>query len=133
MVGKTAIKDNTLKNNKYKSDNENYNLKKSLLLNKKINKDFLSQLNLLKLEEIITLKLILSAESLNGKIFNFPIFKYTNDICKEAIFRFALSIAENRKEASLILGVKKIEIINYIKKFNLAEEFKNDSRTKKSQ
>ena len=121
MVGK--VKDNTLKTTKYYSDNKDYNLKNKLLLENKIDNDFLNKLNFLTLEDLITLKLISSAESLNGKFFNFPFFKFCSDICKESIFRFALSIAKNRREASLILGVKKIEIINYIKELKKRGEF----------
>ena len=123
MVGKTAIKDNTLKKSKYTSDNEQFNLKNKLLSENKIDKQFLEYIKLLKLEEIITLKLITSSEALGGKLFNFPLFKFTNDICKEAIYQFALSVAKNRREASLILGVKKIEIINYIKELKKRGEF----------
>ena len=61
-------KDNSLKDNKFTSDNENYNLKNSLLKEGKIDKDFIEKLKFLKLEELITLKLISSTELLNNKI-----------------------------------------------------------------
>ena len=127
-----VVKDNTLKKNKFSSSHKDYNLKNILLSEGKIDQKFLEQINLLKLEELICLKLIQSASSLSGKIYNFPIFKFTNDICKEAIYKFALSMSKNRKEASLILGQKKIDIINYIKSNNLEEEFKNVSKPKKN-
>ncbi len=127
-----VVKDNTLKKNKFSSSHKDYNLKNILLSEGKIDQKFLEQINLLKLEELICLKLIQSASSLSGKIYNFPIFKFTNDICKEAIYKFALSMSKNRKEASLILGLKKIDIINYIKSNNLEEEFKNVSKSKKN-
>lgn len=127
-----VVKDNTLKKNKFSSSHKDYNLKNILLSEGKIDQKFLEQINLLKLEELICLKLIQSASSLSGKIYNFPIFKFTNDICKEAIYKFALSMSKNRKEASLILGLKKIDIINYIKSNNLEEEFKNVSKPKKN-
>ena len=132
MVGKTAIKDNTLKETKFFSENKNYNLKNELLKEKKIDKEFLEKLSFITLEEIITLKLLVSTEGLKGKIYNFPFLKYTSDICKEAIVRFALSKASNRKEVSLILGSKKADIIKYIKEYGLLEEYRYDRRTKKS-
>ncbi len=132
MVGKTAIKDNTLKNTKFFSDNKNYNLKNKLLKDKKIDNKFLEQLSFITLEEIITLKLLVSTEGIKGKLYNFPFFKYTFDICKEAVVRFALSKASNRKEVSLILGAKKAEIVKYIREYDLLEEYKYDSRTKKN-
>jgi hypothetical protein len=132
MVGKKVIKDNSLKDPKFFSENRNYNLKNELLKQNRIDKDFLEKLRFIKLEELITLKLLVSTESLKGKLFNFPFFKYTNDICKEAIIRFALSIAKNRREASLIIGLKKSDFIKYLRHYNLLEEFKYDSRTKKN-
>lgn len=133
MVGKKVIKDNSLKDPKFFSENRNYNLKNELLKQNRIDKDFLEKLRFIKLEELITLKLLVSTESLKGKLFNFPFFKYTNDICKEAIIRFALSIAKNRREASLIIGLKKSDFIKYLRHYNLLEEFKYDSKARKNQ
>ena len=133
MVGKTAMKDNSLKESKYLSSNKNYNLKNKLLKEKKIDKDFLEKLNFLKLEEIITLKLLVATNSLKGKLFNFPFLKYSTEICKEAVLRFALSQAKSRKEAQLILGIKKADLVHYLKSYQLEKDFNYDSRTKKSQ
>ena len=124
------MKDNTLKKSIYTSDNEIYNLKNKLLLEGKIDKDFLNKLLFITLEELITLKLLVSTKSLKGKLFNFPILKYSYQICKEAVFKYALSVAKNRKEASLIVGMKKAEMIQYIKDYNLKEEF-NYARKRK--
>ena len=124
------MKDNTLKKSIYTSDNESYNLKNKLLLEDKIDKDFLNKLQFIKLEELITLKLLVSTKSLKGKLFNFPILKYSYQICKEAVFKYALSVAKNRKEASLIVGMKKAEMIQYIKEYDLKEEF-NYARKRK--
>ena len=131
MVGKTANKDSTLKNTKFYSNNKNYNLKNKLLKESKIDKQFLEKLSFITLEDLITLKLLVSTESLKGKIFNFPFLKYTTDICKEAIVRFALSVSNNRKEASLILGMKKADFINYLREYDLIDEFNYNSRPKK--
>jgi hypothetical protein len=130
MVGKTAIKDNTFKKSKTNSSNKNYNLKNKLLREKKINKEFLEKMKFLKLEELITLKLLIATESLNGKFFNFPFLKFTSEICREAVLRFALSQANSKKEAQLILGMKKADLIYYLKNYNLEEEFKYDYRKK---
>ena len=132
MVGKTAIKDNSLKDTKFFSDNKNYNLKNILLKEKKIDIEFLEKLRFITLEELITLKLLVSAESLKGKLYNFPFFKYTQEICKEAVVRFALSMAKNRKEASLIIGMKKADFLTYVKEYNLLGDYSYDSRSKKN-
>ena len=131
MVGKTVIKDNSLKDTKFFSDNKNYNLKNKLLKENKIDKQFLEKLKFITLEDLITLKLLVSAEGLKGKLFNFPFIKYTTDICKEAIIRFALSIASNRREASLIVGLKKSELVKYLRDYNLIEEFNYGHKSNK--
>jgi transcriptional regulator with AAA-type ATPase domain len=123
MVGKTAIKDDYFKNTKTYSSNKNYNLKNKLLKEKKIDNDFLEKIKLLKLEEIITLKLIVSTSLLKGKLFNFPFLKYSTEICKEAVLRFALSQAKSKKEALLILGMKRADLSYYLKKYNLEKDF----------
>ena len=130
MVGKTAKRDDSLKSNKFTSDNEYYNLKNKLIFENKIDLDFYEKIKFLKLEELITLKLLASAEGLRGKLFNFPLFKYSSDICKESIFKFALSVAKSREEA---LDYKAaIDIWDYIKRYNLKEEFYYGSKTKKN-
>ena len=113
------MKDNSLKKSKFKSDNENYNLKKELLKEKKVDKEFLEKLNFLTLEDLITLKLDSASKSLKGKLFNFPILKYATDICQEAVIKYALSVSNNRREASLILGKTKAELSYYVKKYNI--------------
>tara|TARA_Y100000114_G_C11710800_1_gene303368 strand:- start:447 stop:827 length:381 start_codon:yes stop_codon:yes gene_type:complete len=124
MVGKTAIKDNYFKKSKVHSSNKNYNLKNKLLKENKIDNEFLEKLKFLQLEELITLKLIVSTSLLKGKLFNFPFLKYSTDVCKEAVLRFALSQANSKREASLILGIKKADLIHYIKSYDLEKEFK---------
>ena len=123
MVGKTAIKDDSLKKPKTISSNKNYNLKNKLLKEKKIDNEFIEKLKFLTLEELITLKLLVSTTLLKGKLFNFPFLKYSTQICKEAVLRFALSQANSKKEAQLILGMKKSELLYYLKKYDLEKDF----------
>lgn len=130
MVGKTAKKDNILKNNKFYSDNKNYNLKNKLLKEKKIDKEFLEKLRFITLEELITLKLLVSSEALKGKLYNFPFLKYSYEICKEAVVRFALTMSSNRREASMILGMKKADFIKYIKEYGITDDFDYSNKRK---
>ena len=131
MVGKTAIKDDYFKNTKTYSSNKNYNLKNKLLKEKKIDNDFLEKLKFIKLEELITLKLLVATSTLRGKIFNFPFLKFSTEICKEAVLRFALSQANSKREALLILGLKRADLSYYLKKYNLEKDFNYDSKTRK--
>ena len=106
-------------NNKYTSINENYSLKKNLLKQQKINKDFLNKLKFLTLEDLIYLKLDSATLGLGGKLFNFPILKYSSDIAKEACVKYALSVSKSKKHASLILGITKTELNRLIKLYNI--------------
>ena len=120
-----------IKSSKVFSSNKNYNLKNILLKEEKIDHNFLEKLKFLKLEELITLKLLVSTSLLKGKLFNFPVLKFTTEVCKEAVLRFALSQAKSRKEAQLILGIKKADLIYYLKSYNLEKEFYYDNKVKK--
>ena len=84
------------------------------------------------MQELITLKLLVSTSLLKGKLFNFPFLKYSSEICKEAVLRFALSQANTKREAQLILGIKKADLIYYLKKYNLEKDFNYDSNAKQN-
>ncbi len=118
------MKDNSLKESKFFSSNKSYNLKNKLLKENKVDFNFLEKLNFITLEELITLKLLISTEGLSGKLYNFPFLKYSYEICKEAVVRFALSKSNNKREASLIMGMKKADFIQYVKDYELLEEYR---------
>ena len=93
-------------------------LKKNL-----IDKKFCNQLNRLTLEELISLNLYLSAEEVRGKLFGFPFVKFVNDITKESLVTFAISISGSYRQASKILGISHAELYNFIKKNKLYEKY----------
>ena len=111
--------DNSLKKSKYKSINENYNLKDKLLSEKKINTDFLNKLQFLTIEDLIYLKLESACDLLNGKLYNFPLLKFSSDITKEACLKYALSSTSTKKQAAMILSVSKSELNRLIKLYNI--------------
>lgn len=111
--------DNSLRGSKYKSQNENFNYKKVLLEQKKINKDFINRIKLLTIEELLYLKLDSLSTSLKGKVFGFPIYKFMSDICREAMVIYALSSTKNKRDACLVLGMDMMHLNNLIKKYNI--------------
>jgi len=111
--------DNSLRGSKYKSQNENFNYKKVLLEQKKINKDFINRIKLLTIEELLYLKLDSLSTSLKGKVFGFPIYKFMSDICREAMVIYALSSTKNKRDACLVLGMDMMHLNNVIKKYNI--------------
>ena len=105
---------------------KSYNLESVLLKKEKINKNFIEKIKFLTLEELISLKLISSSKDLKGKIYNFPFYKYASDIAKQACLEFALTISESKREASMILGIPKVELNRLIKLYELT--FENNPR-----
>ena len=113
--------DNSLKRKKEsrKSINKDYCLKRELLRINKIDFDFLEKIKTLTLEEIIFLKLDSAASGLRGKLYNFPIWKYSTDITKEAVLNYALSSTDSKKEASMVMGISRSELNRLIKFYNI--------------
>jgi len=113
------VKDSNLKNIKNKSNNENYDLKDKLLKQSKIDNSFLEKIKFLTLEDLICLKLDSATSELKGKLFNFPILKFSQDICREAVVKYALSCTKNKKDACMILGLTKSDFNRYVKKYKI--------------
>lgn len=83
------------------------------------NKNFELVISNLTLEELITLKLELSAKSLNGKLFGYPIYKNVQHIVRESLVRFALRFCNSQEKAATLLGINVREFKSYIKKHKL--------------
>ena len=71
------------------------------------------------LEDLITAKLELSARSLNGKLFGYPIYKNVQHITRESLVRFALRFCNSQEKAANLLGLNVRELKSYIKKHEL--------------
>ena len=100
------------KENKYDSVLININ-------NKFVNKNFEFILSNITLEDLITAKLELSARSLNGKLFGYPIYKNVQHITRESLVRFALRFCNSQEKAANLLGLSVRELKSYIKKHEL--------------
>ena len=118
----------SLRKTKHTSINENYDLKDNLLRDKKINQDFLDKIKLLTLEEIICLKLDASLLSLKGKLYGFPILKLIQNIAKDAVLNYSLSVSKSKKEAAMILGTTKSHLNRLIKQYNIDIGDENDRK-----
>jgi|TARA_R100000030_G_scaffold75463_3_gene58582 hypothetical protein len=117
--------DNSFRGSKRKTKNQDFDYKKILLEEKKINKDFLNRIKILSIEEILYLKLDSITASLNGKLFGFPIMKMLPEICHEAFVTYALSATKNKTEACVMLGMTKQQLNNLIKKYKLNQKEEN--------
>jgi hypothetical protein len=102
-----------------------YSFARNLRKEGKTTQQFEIMLSTLKLEELIALKLELSAKPLKGKLFGFPLWNSSFHIIKGALINFALSAASSHKEAANILGLSLSELRKSIKQFNVKQEGEN--------
>ncbi len=107
------------KNKEFKGKNYYYSLKNKLRKENKIDNNFELILNNLTLEEIIGLKLELSSEYINNKLYNFPIWNSIHYICREAILKYSLSACRTIKDAASLMGISESDFRKEIKKYKI--------------
>ena len=83
----------------------NFNLRKKLKKQNKIDAEFETKLNQLSLEEIISLKLNLIFDSVGDKVYGFHIFKNLDHLIKESIIKSTLSYCRSYESARRHLGL----------------------------
>jgi len=102
--------------------NQYYSISKKLRKESKSDEKFEVTLNNLSLEEVIALKLELSAKSAGGYIYGMPIWRSLRYIVEDAVLKFALSTTRTSREAARFLGLKRREY-NNISKVYKAESY----------
>jgi|TARA_B100000902_G_C26406986_1_gene480483 phosphoribosylaminoimidazole carboxylase (NCAIR synthetase) len=110
------------KTNKFK----NYSFVSIMKNKRKINDNFLNVLSSLTLEEIIAIKLELSAILIKNKFYNFPLWKAMPSICKDAVLRFVLSACQSKRDGARMLGIDIREFDKLLKRYNTEKLFNND-------
>ncbi len=83
-----------------------YSISKALKFAGKTSEEFEVMLANLSLEEIIALKLEISAKMINNKLYGFELWKVIPRIAKDAVLKFAVSAASTQMDACRILGIK---------------------------
>jgi len=110
--------------------NKNYSLIKSLRKEGKVNKNFLSTLDNLTIEEVVAIKLELSAWAAGGKLYSFPLLDSIEHMVREAYYRFALSCTKSKKEAARSIGLTPREFRYRMKKYNIQSELSEEEEKK---
>jgi hypothetical protein len=110
------------KTNKFK----NYSFISLMKKKRKVNDEFLNVLSSLSIEEIIALKLEMSARLTKHKLYNFPLWKAIPSICKDAVLRFVLSACQSKRDAARMLGIDIREFNSLLKRYNTERLFNND-------
>ena len=76
-----------------------------LIDNNILNESILTIIDSLTLEDLIAVKLELSARHINNKLYAFNLLSKTNRLVKEAIIKFAISSTQSKTDAARFLGI----------------------------
>ena len=88
--------------------------------------DILVNINKLSLEDLIAVKLELSANNINNRLYGFDLWRQSNKIIKEALLKFAISTTNSKKDAARFLGLTYLEFKRVITKYNVNQFFTED-------
>ena len=81
----------------------------------KINSEFLDKVSELTLEELVAIKMEMSAKMISGKLYNFPIWYSMPYIVREGLLNFVHRNCKSKMDMSSTLGIpydKFIQIYN---------------------
>jgi hypothetical protein len=108
-----------------KSTSANLSVIQKLKDENKINDETLVILNTFTIEDLIAIKLELSANNINNRLYGLDIWKKSSYIIKDALLKFAVSTTKSKKDAARFLGVTYSEFNSLYKRYNLKEYFEN--------
>ena len=99
---------------------------KSVILKLCLQDDLLVNINKLTLEDLIAIKLELSANNINNRLYGFDLWRQSNKIIKEALLKFAISTTNSKKDASRFLGLTYLEFKRVMTKYDVNQFFTED-------
>jgi len=99
---------------------------KSIILKLCLQDDLLININKLSLEDLIAVKLELSANNINNRLYGFDLWKQTNNIVKEALLKFAISTTTSKKDAARFLGLTYAEFKRVTTQYKVKDYFTED-------
>lgn len=94
-----------------------------LLYNNIINESNLTFIDSLSLEDLIAIKLELSARYINNKLYAFNLLSNTNKLVKEAIIKFAISATSSKMDAARFLGMDYEGLHRIVREYGLQDYF----------
>jgi len=95
-----------------------------------IDDSLLVLINNLTLEDLIALKLELSAKNINNRLYGLDIWRNSGYIMKEALLMFAISTTQSKKDAARFLGLTYLDFKKALKKFEVNNYFLNKKEKK---
>ena len=102
----------------------NKSIIKKLKDQNKINDNILSCISSLSIEDLIAVKLELSANHLNNRLYGFDIWRNSGYIVKEALLKFAISSTNSKKDAARFLGLTYSEFKRVLKTYDINDIWK---------
>ena len=109
-----------------RTPNKNKSIIKYFQNKNKVNDDLLVLINSLTLEELIAIKLELSAKLINNRLYGIDIWRRTLYIVKEAVLNFTISTTNSKKDAARFLGLTDRQFQTLIKEYKVKDFFNND-------
>lgn len=94
-----------------------------LLNNNIINESTLTFIDSMTLEDLIAVKLELSARYINNKLYAFNLLSNTNRLVKEAIIKFAISATQSKMDAARFLGIDYEGLRKLVNEYGLQDYF----------
>ena len=83
-------------------------------------------INSLTLEDLIAIKLELSANHINNRPYGFDIWRKSGYIIKEALLKFAVSTTHSKKDAARFLGLTYGEFKKVMRKYKVENYFEDE-------
>ena len=94
-----------------------------LLDNNILNESNLTFIDSMTLEDLIAVKLELSARHINNKLYAFNLLSNTNRLVKEAIIKFAISATQSKVDAARFLGIDYEGLRKLVNEYGLQDYF----------
>ncbi len=116
---------NHMSNNNTKSTSVNLSIIQKFKDQNKINDETLVILNTFTIEDLLAIKLELSANNISNRLYGLDIWKKSDYIIKDAILKFAVSTTKSKKDAARFLGVSYSEFNSLYKRYQLEDFFNN--------
>ena len=91
-----------------------------------IGDELLVCVNNLTIEDLIAIKLELSANHINNRLYGFDIWRNSGYIIKEALLKFAVSTTNSKKDAARFLGLTYLEFKRVLEKYKVKDYFIED-------
>ena len=101
-----------------------YSIAKLLRDQKKSNDEFEAMLSNISLEDLIALKLEMTAKYVNGHFFGFPLLSSLPRIVKEGVVKYVYTASPTASSGAAFLGVNVTAYLKMVKAFKIKEQLK---------